>query len=178
MQQTNKESSNSIELFETMVFALSFLVVVFIFCFRIVVVSGPSMNPTLNDADRILIQSAFYTPKANDVVIIDSYTKFGKPIVKRIIAVGGDEVYIDEKNGDVYVNKTLINEPYIQNSIVDIGDNEYPITVPKDMIFVMGDNRQNSLDSRFAKIGFIDKRDILGKVLLRIYPFNDVAIIK
>lgn len=164
--------------YDALVFALAVLVLVFAFCARIVVVSGSSMNNTLTDGDRLLVQSTFYTPQRGDVVVVDSYINYGKPLVKRVIAKGGDTVDIDVEQGLVYVNGEALDEPYVPEGTLSTGNVEFPLTVPEGTLFLMGDNRQHSTDSRSSDVGFIDERDILGKVVLRIYPFNKIGLIE
>ena len=164
--------------YDALVFALAVLVLVFAFCARIVVVSGSSMNNTLTGGDRLLVQSTFYTPQRGDVVVVDSYINYGKPLVKRVIAKGGDTVDIDVEQGLVYVNGEALDEPYVPEGTLSTGHVEFPLTVPEGTLFLMGDNRQHSTDSRSSDVGFIDERDILGKVVLRIYPFNKIGLIE
>ena len=154
MEETRfRRNVDILDWYDALVFALAVLVLVFAFCARIVVVSGSSMNNTLVDGDRLLVQSTFYTPQRGDVVVVDSYINYGKPLVKRVIAKGGDTVDINLEQGLVYVNGEAT-------------------------LFLMGDNRQHSTDSRSSDVGFIDERDILGKVVLRIYPFNKIGLIQ
>lgn len=154
--------------------------VVLIFCFfmRVVVVNGHSMEPTLQEADRLLIASFLYQPKHGDVVVVDGYINYGKPLVKRVIATGGDTVDIDTEAGIVYVNGVALDEPYAAEDTYVSGDMDYPLEVPKGKLFLMGDNRQHSTDSRFSSVGLVDERDILGKVWFRAAPLNSMGIIK
>jgi len=112
------------------------------------------------------------------VVVVDSYINYGKPLVKRVIAKGGDTVDIDVEQGLVYVNGEALDEPYVPEGTLSTGNVEFPLTVPEGTLFLMGDNRQHSTDSRSSDVGFIDERDILGKVVLRIYPFNKIGLIE
>lgn len=135
-------------------------------------VEGHSMMPTLVDQDRLILWSLGYTPKQGDIVAANC-TGLEKIIVKRIIAVGGQSIYIDFSEGKVYVDGELFEVDGIDNITTDPESNySYPMTVPDDKYFVMGDNRQHSTDSRSAFVGFIDREDILGKAVFRIYPFN------
>ncbi len=179
MEETRfRRNMDILDWYDALVFALAVLVLVFAFCARIVVVSGSSMNNTLIDGDRLLVQSTFYTPQRGDVVVVDSYINYGKPLVKRVIAKGGDTVDIDVAKGLVYVNGEALDEPYTPEGTLSTGDVEFPLTVPEGMLFLMGDNRQHSTDSRSSSVGFIDERDILGKVILRLYPFNKIGLIQ
>ncbi|EJX02383.1 Peptidase S26A, signal peptidase I [gut metagenome] len=168
-----KKNKDMLEWYDALVFAVAVLVLVFAFCVRIVVVSGHSMDSTLTEGDRLLVQSTLYKPHHGDVVVVDGYTDYGKPLVKRVIAVGGDVVDIDPNQGLVYVNGEALKEPYLNDgTTLGTGDTEFPITVPEGTLFLMGDNRQHSTDSRDSSIGCIDERDILGKVLVRLFPIE------
>lgn len=167
------KNKDMLEWYDALVFAVAVLVLVFAFCARIVVVSGHSMDSTLAEGDRLLVQSTFYKPHHGDVVVVDGYTNYGKPLVKRVIAVGGDVVNIDPGQGIVYVNGKALDEPYLKDgATLGTGDTEFPITVPEGTLFLMGDNRQHSTDSRYSSIGCVDERDILGKVLVRLFPLE------
>ena len=111
------------------------------------------------------------------MVIVDSYTVYGKPLVKRIIAKGGDTISIDYDAGTVTVNGELLQEDYIAAPTYLGYDVQFPFTVPEGTLFVMGDNRNESLDSRSSYVGCIDERDILGKVLLCFMPFTDFGVL-
>ncbi|MBQ3251828.1 MAG: signal peptidase I [Oscillospiraceae bacterium] len=149
------------------------VVLLFSLCFRVVVVSGPSMNNTLYDGDwLLLLGNVFYTnPQQGDVIVAskDSFEN-GTPIIKRVIATAGQTVDIDFQNGIVYVDGTAIEEPYIRTATTTFEGVNFPITVSEGCIFVMGDNRDNSKDSRSPDIGLIDKREILGKALFLFVP--------
>ena len=147
--------------------------VVFLMVFRVVVVSGTSMNLTLLDGDYLLLLSnTFYrSPEYGDIVVIskDSYDD-GTPIVKRVIATEGQTVDIDFETGDVYVDGVVLEEDYIWTATTTHGGMQFPLTVEKGCVFVMGDNRGNSRDSRYTDIGQVDEREILGKAIFLFYP--------
>lgn len=174
-KQREKNGQNLLEWYEALVFALAVLVVSFSFLFRIIMVNGGSMEPTLNNGDRLIIWAAGYRPQRSDVIVVDGYIDYGKPLVKRIIATGGDTVDIDFSAGTVTVNGTTLEEPYIAEPTYTSFDVTFPLTVPEGTLFVMGDNRNGSTDSRDSDIGFIDERDILGKVIFRISPFDRIG---
>ena len=154
------------------------LVLVFSLFFRIIQVDGESMVPTLQNGDKLIVWGAGYEPQRGDVVIVDSYTAYGKPLVKRVIAKGGDVVNIDYQAGTVSVNGEVLQEAYIAEPTYLGYDVTFPYTVPEGTVFVMGDNRNASLDSRSSYVGCIDERDILGKVLLCFLPFSDFGVVK
>ena len=174
----NSRSRDQIEWFESIVFALTVLVLVFTFVVRVAAVNGISMENTLQPGDRLLLQSVGYTPQRGDVVVTDALIDYGKPLVKRVIAVGGDVVDIDFQTGAVTVNGKTLEEPYIRElTLLDEGQT-FPLTVPQGKLFLMGDNRCQSKDSRSPVIGCIVERDILGKAILRIFPLQKIGVIQ
>ncbi len=150
--------------------AVIIIMVVFTFFFRIAGVIGPSMMPTLNDGDKLVVSAFVKEPQTGDIIIITQPNAFHEPIVKRIIAMPGQEVNIDFLKGIVYVDGELLREFYVKGNTTDKFDVDFPVTVPPGSVFVMGDNRNHSTDSRSSQIGFVDEDYILGKVLGRIYP--------
>ena len=167
-----------LEWYEALISAALVLVLIFSFFFRIIQVDGSSMVPTLVNGDKLIVWGAGYTPQRGDVVIVDSYTSYGKPLVKRVIAKGGDTVSIDYATGTVAVNGEVLQEDYIAEPTYLGYDVQFPYTVPEGTVFVMGDNRNQSLDSRSTYVGCIDERDILGRVLLCFMPFTDFGVVK
>lgn len=176
---------------ETVVFAFFAVILIFTLILRIANVEGESMLPTLTDGDRLIVSHLFYTPESGDIVIVNSNsgTVYGenneleivpgldKVIVKRVIAVGGQEVKIDFNTGEVSVDGVVLDEKYIKELTKhDEGGHTYPVIVPDGYVFVMGDNRMNSTDSRSDTVGFVSEEDILGKVVLRIFPFNSIGV--
>ena len=155
---------------------LIFFVVVFTFFVRLIGVDGTSMYPTLEDHSIMLVSNLNYTPERGDVVVLRKEGFYNnQPIVKRIIATGGDTVDIDPVTGDVLVNGEALDEPYIAekiNTLEKMGDMTYPQTVPEGCIYVLGDNRNYSTDSRWSSLGMVDERYILGHVLSVVYPFS------
>ena len=156
-----------------LVFGLVGILLVFMFLFRMVVVSGPSMMQTLQDGDRlILLSNVLYTnPKCGDIVVAskDSF-KDGEPIIKRVIATEGQTVDIDFEQGVVYVDGAALDEPYTNTPTNLFEGTSFPLTVMEGCVFVLGDNRNDSLDSRSIQIGQIDKRELLGKVIFLAIP--------
>lgn len=164
-------------LLHDLVYILSFVTVLFVFVVRLVGVSGSSMYPTLHDRDYlVLLSNVFYSePKVGDIVVMTVPAFQDEPIVKRVIATGGQTVDIDFEAGQVYVDGHLLDEPYIyEPTYRDYALGlDYPVTVPDGCLFVLGDNRNNSADSRYAPVGMVDKRYVLGKVLFLVFPGAD-----
>lgn len=155
---------------QTFVTVLSVLILVFTFVGRIITVDGSSMLPTLHDKDVLVLRSIAYTPKQGDVIVLtkDFEQYKDQSIVKRVIAVGGQSVRIDYSESRVYVDGVALDEPYIleQTMYYPGGSmNIAELEVPEGHVFVMGDNRNNSSDSRHYELGAIDNRYILGKVV-------------
>ena len=116
-----------------------------------------------------------YTPKTGDVVVISHGEIYQEPIVKRVIATEGQTLDINFQTGTVTVDGKVLDEPYIKNLTTRQGDGVIPSVIPKGYIFVMGDNRNRSLDSRSREVGLIDKNNVLGKVQCIIYPFSRIG---
>lgn len=173
------------------VLAISVLTVLFVFtfCFRICKVDGNSMNNTLIHEERLVTTNLFYSPKQGDIIVFhlsnDYYTQ---PLVKRVIALGGQEIRIDLTEGKVYVDGNLLEEDYVylkggkyslrsdfQKDCIHTdkdGKVWFIATVPEGKVFAMGDNRNGSTDSRAYLVGFVDEDCILGKAIVRISPFT------
>ena len=158
---------------------LIFVTVVFVFAIRIVGVVGESMYPTLNNGDKLTLLSNFFynEPQAGDIVVLRKEAFDSEPIVKRVIATEGQTVDIDFNTGEVWVDGVLLDEPYINEPTYRAEGTEFPLTVPENCIFVMGDNRNHSTDSRYPEIGCVDKRYVLGKVLQIILPFSRIGAV-
>ena len=159
-----------------LVYLLGVILVAFLIFFRVVVVSGPSMQNTLVDGDYLLlVGKPFYTePAQGDIIVAakDSYGG-GTPIVKRIIATEGQVVDINFETGAVTVDGKMLDEPYIKNLTKLSEGMVFPLRVEEGCVFVMGDNRMNSKDSRDPVIGLIDTREILGKAVVLFLPGTD-----
>lgn len=159
---------------------LTVLIVIFTFCGRVVGVEGDSMYPTLHNGDVLLLRSIGYTPKTGDIVVLNKREGvFCDPIVKRIIAVGGQTVSIDYSAGTVTVDGQVLDEPYIAEEMgppIDPYENITQVTVPEGSVFVMGDNRNHSSDSRDQRLGTVDERYILGEVVMVLFPFQDIRL--
>lgn len=164
---------NAVLYLHDVILYLVIICVVFLLVFRVVVVSGTSMNLTLLDGDYLLLVSnLFYRdPEYGDVIVasLDSYDD-GAPIVKRVIATEGQTVDIDFSTGTVYVDGVALEEAYIWTPTTTSGGVQFPLTVDEGCVFVMGDNRGNSRDSRYLEIGLVDEREILGKAVFLFLP--------
>lgn len=167
---------------EILVFSLCAVFLIFTFGVRLCSVSGPSMETTLSDSDKLLISDTFYTPERGDIIVFHQtisdekspyYHQFNETIIKRVIGVGGDHVKINFTTAEIFVNGEKIDEPYLPDSFsyrYYSGIAEYD--VPEGQLFVLGDNRNNSTDSRSGIIGFVDERQVLGRVLCRVFPMS------
>ena len=170
------------------VLSIAIIAVIIIFCllFRVATISGDSMKNTLINGERVIITNLAYEPKQGDIVVvsrniensIEAQSLSNEPIIKRVIAVGGQTVNIDFEKGIVYVDGVALEEDYISTPTVDKADVQFPVFVPEGSIFVLGDNRGDSLDSRFSQIGdggIIDNRYVLGHAIFRIFPFDRIG---
>lgn len=153
---------------------LAVITLAFVFLARYVVVDGSSMYPTLVHGDRILLLSNAWIsdPEKGDVVVVQVPEFSEKPIVKRVIGTAGDKIDIDFDNGIVYVNGQPLSEPYINELTYKQYENgvEFPLTVEEGKLFLLGDNRNHSIDSRYADVGLVDVRCVLGRVVMVIFP--------
>ncbi len=164
------------------ILAISIVVLCLTFVFRLVEVDGESMLDTLQNADKVVVTNLFYEPHNNDIVVISHATNYNKPIIKRVIAKEGQVVRLDYDNEKIYVDGSELTEPYIRETTFSRNgskednylptDEEGNFKIPEGKIFVMGDNRRVSLDSRSPKIGLIDVKDVIGKAQFVVFPFN------
>lgn len=151
------------------------IMLIFTFIFRVVGVEGTSMVPTLQDEDYLIVSAFDKEPSYGQIVIITQPNSFNQPIVKRIIATENQVVDIDFSTGEVSVDGVVLDEPYINNSTINNEGVSFPVTVPENHVFVLGDNRQGSTDSRSEKIGFIHEDYILGVAKYRIFSKNEAT---
>ena len=175
--QARRDASAGRELYlnvRVLVTMMALFVLVFTFVARVIVVSGPSMQNTLIGGDLLLVWSAGYTPKAGDVVVLTQESYQEDSIVKRVIATGGQRVDIDYNTGTVKVDGVALEEPYIKEQMLvpGYGEGINHVEVPEGCIFVMGDNRNHSADSRFPSIGIVDNRCVIGHGVLVLFPFT------
>lgn len=171
-----KKSEGTASLYDwvhSLVFAVAIVVIILTFFLRLVDVSGTSMVPTLKHQDKVIVTNFFYTPSDGDIIVISHGAEYADPIIKRVIATEGQTLSIDFDKGKVKVDGKVIDEPYIQG-FTHAEDAEIPKVIPKGKVFVMGDNRGVSLDSRSKEIGLIDVNDIIGKAQVVVFPFNHI----
>lgn len=143
------------------------------YLFTLVKVDGPSMQPTLYHNDMLYVNRFMYTPENGDIIIFRPPNSPSTPYVKRIIATEGQTVVIDAREKKVYVDGVELKEDYIDEKLVSAGTVKYPFTVPEDNVFVLGDNRNNSRDSRDAAVGAVPRKNIIGKVIFRMLPISE-----
>lgn len=168
-------SKSIVDLVSIIASSIVAIMVVFTFLFRIVGVSGPSMMNTLMDGDWLIVSAFITEPERGDIVIVTQPNAYHEPIVKRVIAVGGDTIDIDFDTATVSVNGKVINEPYLGSPTTnDEYAWQYPLTLKEGQVFVMGDNREFSSDSRSPDIGLIEENYILGQVMLRFSPISEI----
>jgi len=175
--------------FESLIASVAAIVFVIVFVARINQVYGISMEPTLTEGDKLIVMPLYSAPKYGDIVVLQAENlpnsmtaEMGEPIVKRIIGLPGDEIYIERESGEVYRNGERLEELYIAEKIAydKIGNQQYPLKIADGQIFVMGDNRNHSTDSRvttgkdvYYYVGCVDIGYIIGKATLRVYPFDN-----
>ena len=178
--------------FELFIFSACAVLVLFSFVTRLCRVDGPSMLNTLHDTEMLLVSDVLYTPERGDIIVFHQTGNdpgdLNEPIVKRVIATEGEWIYIEKTSNNTLTvtvydknkeNPVVLNETYAN---YENGPGYYsypsePFQIPSGSLFVMGDNRGNSLDSRANSIGFVDERRVLGKVLYRLTPFDKIGVV-
>ncbi len=173
----NKAAEYIYSVFSTFLLCMLIIFTAFTFFFRLVQVSGDSMYPNLYDQDKIIISNFLYTPDYGDIIALNKETAEEESMIKRVIALPGDTIMIDFDSHIITVNGKVIYEKYkVTEPITEKGDFTYPLVVPEDSVFVLGDNRNNSIDSRMESVGFVKLDEINGKALIRIVPFGKFSI--
>ena len=176
MDKAGKGTKFLYEITEIFAIALVIIIIVTAFLVRVINVSGTSMEKTLQDGNRLIISSFNYSPQRGDIIVSSQPNSRERLLIKRVIAIEGDEININWTTGDVSINGEIIVEDYINgDSYVNINGNyrdEFPLTVPEGYVFVMGDNRGVSWDSRYKEVGMIRTDYLLGKAVLRLNDFK------
>ena len=183
-----RAAAEAMDWFDTVINSIAAIVVIFALVTRLSTVDGDSMNPTLNHQEHLMITDFCYVPEHNDIVVVwndNLYNEFtsdwGKAIVKRVIGLPGDTVRVDIDEGAVYRNGEKLETEIIGDTLYEDGHpildytirpNNMEVTVPEGYVFVMGDNRNNSIDSRDDRVGFVDMNYIIGKAYLRVAPLE------
>ena len=173
-KRVKKDKLNIFEVFGAIVAAIVVVTFAFLFCFRVFNVEGASMKPTLQPGDKVVVSTIGYTPKQGDIIVLSGAEGVNKPIIKRVIAVEGDKVDINFTTGIVTVNGR--EEHYAEDLTTQQKDIAFPLEVPEGTVFILGDNRAMSLDSRSSEVGCVDERQIVGKVLFRYFPLGDWTV--
>lgn len=159
------------------VYVLAVIAVLFLFCFRVVRVRGDSMAPTLCEGDWVILCNALWNPEpeTGDIVVVRAPDFSDEPLIKRIAALGGDTVDVEPDTGRIWINETLVEDgtplwPAPKAQLLD-----FPVEIAPGYVFLLGDNRAVSYDSRYLAVGQVDQRNILGKVIFLAFPGRDSA---
>ncbi|MBQ9965795.1 MAG: signal peptidase I [Clostridia bacterium] len=175
------------EWLDVIITAIIAVVIIFSLVFRVATIDGPSMENTFFTGDRVIISNFLYKPQFGDVVVVSRNANNSieevsdEPIIKRVIATAGQKVDIDFEKGIVYVDDVALDEPYTKTPTNVNYDLKFPVYVPEGCIFVLGDNRNESLDSRSSDIGnngMIDTRYVIGRAIVRVFPFDKFGLVK
>ena len=178
VKKQRESGTDFYEWVQALVCSVLVAVMLFTFVIRMIGVDGHSMVPTLQDGDRLLVlNSMLYDDyKYGDIVVLRKSSFLSEPIVKRVIATEGQTVDIDFSTGSVYVDGVLLKEDYINELTFTEEGTEFPLTVPEGSIFVMGDNRNHSNDSRDSRLGTVDSRYVIGKAVVLAFPGPDIVM--
>lgn len=181
-----KPFADALDWVASLVYAVLAMLALNLFVFRSITVDGGSMNNTLEDQDRVIATNFLYTPERGDIVVLqadllrpDVNAPYGEPIIKRVIAVEGDTVSFDFEKGIVYLNGEVLEEDYIleptTRQLHMVSGHDY--VVPEGCVMVLGDNRNNSIDSRDMRVGPVDVDSIMGKAIFRFAPFDKLGLL-
>lgn len=166
------------DILRSVLISASVLIVVITFVFTMVIVDGRSMQHTLESGDKLIVTKLGYEPKDGDVIVVGkSEEGYSKPIVKRVIATAGQTLEIDFENQTVTVDGKVLDEPYVSSETIE-GTAQIPKVIPEGYVFVMGDNRYVSMDSRYNEIGLVHVSDIVGKATFVLFPFDRFGFIE
>lgn len=176
--EKKRPGGEALDWLQCIVSALVVAILLFTFAARTITVVGSSMVPTLEQGNLLIVSKLFYKPKYGDVVVLRKASFMTDPIVKRVIATEGQTVDIDFQEGVVYVDGAALDEPYVNALTLEPEDFTEPVTVPEGHIFVMGDNRNRSTDSRDARVGCVDTRYLIGRAILRLAPLSEFGRIQ
>ncbi|MEE1219384.1 MAG: signal peptidase I [Ruminococcus sp.] len=176
LENTLKIPNFVFDMCKTVIFVFAIVSLVFTFVIRDANIVGSSMDNTLHDGDKIMLTNFMYTPQNNDIIAINAEDMIEKIIIKRVIATEGQTLQIDYNTGEVCVDGIILNEKYI-SSFTKRPNHDWniPYVIPKGYVFVMGDNRMISLDSRDSSVGLIPVEDVLGKAQFIFYPFDRIS---
>ena len=170
------------ELYQTlrsMAWVVIVIIALFTFVVRVTVVDGESMENTFHHGDMVLTWTLGYSPEQGDVVVLTQKSFREQSIIKRVIATGGQKVDVDYASNTVYVDGVALDEPYIKETMRTpyFGEGINHVTVPEGCLFVMGDNRNNSSDSRDPDIGIVDERSVIGRAVFIVFPIADFGAV-
>ena len=174
----SKTLANLYDFASILMTAILAVAVIFTFLFKISAVDGSSMEHTLSNGDKVIITARDWNVEPGDIVVISQPNAYDKVLIKRVIATAGQTITIDAAHRQVIVDGKVLDEPYISETVQVQGNMIYPLTVPEGKVFVMGDNRNHSSDSRDTNIGLIDCRYIVGEAIYRVgddYLLTDTA---
>lgn len=164
---------------DTLIPAIIIIGLFMTFFFRVVIVSGSSMTDTLHGRDKLILSTFCYTPQHGDIIVASHGSSYSEPLIKRVIATGGQSLKIDYQTGEVAVDGVILDEDYIKGTTTKLRNPmNIPAVIPEGYVFVMGDNRQGSIDSRSNEIGLIPVENIVGKAVFRFYPLDNIGLLR